>query len=806
MAADDSHDDRTQSFIALTKGTEVSHYKIISKIGAGGMGEVYLAEDTELHRRVALKFLPPHLCQDEDCRKRFKRESQAAAKLDHPNIVPVYEVGEFNSRPFFAMAHVEGKSLREVIKEGRLTESDVIRLTMQVCEGLNKAHESGVVHRDIKPGNIIIDQESRARIVDFGLATVSGEEKLTKTGSTLGTVGYMSPEQIVGKQVDHRSDLFSVGVILYEMLAGRRPFEGDNDAAVARSITDTNPEPVARYKSGTTGELQQIIDKALSKDPSLRYQHADGMLSDLKRLKAVSRPARQSRLGLWVASAIVLLAVTALLLSRPWHQSPATDDVPLIAVLPFDNLGPPEDEYFADGMTEEITSRLAGIQGLGVISRTSSIKYKNSDKQLSEIGKELGVAYILEGTVRWSKGGEHSRVRITPQLIRVSDDRHIWADNYERELMEVFEVQADIAIQIVDKLGVTLLEKDRYSLSTRPTENAEAYKFYLRGVDLIRRMEFRQRPIMEAVEMFDSAVTLDPEFALAHVYGSIAHTICYFSMFGDVSKHAEQALLAAEKALSLEPELAYAHLALGHYYNFIRRDYTRAMEEFSRVRLELHNNPYLFMSIALVQMRQGRFDDAISNFQRAAELDPLDPTRHQMLALSLSYTQQYEQAEWAIDQAIWLDKSRPDFYADKIFLYASWFGDLEKMRQVVEDAKEYVDPMAIVLAQSWDFEIFDIPDDSLLSYFTRASTGNVAPYRFYFGLASIYLRLGRPDTAYSYADSARIIIEMLIEQIPDDANLHGILSFALAHLGRYEAAIEEAQRGKELMSVDDCHW
>ena len=372
MTKHSGDNDETRTYVSLAKGTMVSHYRIVEKIGAGGMGEVYLAEDTELDRKVALKFLPPHLCQDEDCRKRFKREAQAAAKLDHPNIVPVYEVGDFKGRPFFAMAHIEGKSLRQVIKEGKLTVEESVNLIMQICEGLHKAHESGVVHRDIKPGNILIDNEKRVRVVDFGLATVSGEEKLTKTGSTLGTVGYMSPEQVQGKEIDHRSDLFSVGIILYEMLTGRRPFEGDNDAAISRSITDITPEPIERYKSGTTSELQQVIGKALSKDPSLRYQHADGIISDLKR----------AQLGASVDSL------------KPQRK--------MLAVLPFENLGPTEDEYFADGITGEIMSRLAGIQELGVIARTSSIQYKGTEKSIQQNSEEFGVDDKGQPTVNGS--------------------------------------------------------------------------------------------------------------------------------------------------------------------------------------------------------------------------------------------------------------------------------------------------------------------------------------------------------------------------------------------------------------------
>jgi serine/threonine protein kinase len=306
-------DDKTRSFVALTKGTQVGQYKIISKIGAGGMGEVYLAQDSQLDRKVALKFLPQHLCQDEDCRARFTREAKAAAKLDHPNIVPVYEVGEFQGRPYFAMAHIEGQSLRDLIKDGRLGINEAIDLTMQILKGLHKAHESGVVHRDIKPGNIIIDNDGRARLVDFGLAMVTGEDKLTKTGSTLGTVGYMSPEQIEGTKIDHRSDIFSVGVILYEMLTGRRPFEGDNEVAISRSITDAIPEPISRYSSGVTDALQQVIDRALAKDPGMRYQHADDLGSDLKRIRAGYQPTRTRRRGrlLAVISLGAILAVAA---------------------------------------------------------------------------------------------------------------------------------------------------------------------------------------------------------------------------------------------------------------------------------------------------------------------------------------------------------------------------------------------------------------------------------------------------------------------------------------------------------------
>jgi len=288
MSQDNNNDDITRLHIHLEKDTLVGHYRIVEKIGSGGMGDVYLAEDTKLNRRVALKFLSPHLCQDEACRQRFEREAQAAAKLDHPNIVTVYEVGEFQGRPFFAMQHVAGQSLRELIKAKELPIERVTELAIQICEGLHKAHQSGIVHRDVKPANILIDADGRAKILDFGLASVAGTDHLTKTGSTLGTIGYMSPEQAKGEEVDQRSDIFSLGVVLYEMITSKSPFKTDNDAATLRNITETEPEPLARYKSGVDAELQRIISKALQKDRALRYQHTDELSADLKSVRSTS--------------------------------------------------------------------------------------------------------------------------------------------------------------------------------------------------------------------------------------------------------------------------------------------------------------------------------------------------------------------------------------------------------------------------------------------------------------------------------------------------------------------------------------
>ena len=361
--------DNTQSYVALTKGTMVSHYRIVEKIGAGGMGEVYLAEDTDLKRFVALKFMPAHTASNADMRARFTREARAVAALSHPNIVTIHEVGEFGGRPYFAMEHVVGETLRAVIKQGKLTTNQAVRLTMQVCDGLHEAHEAGVVHRDIKPGNIIIDTKGRARILDFGLAMVSGEDKLTKTGSTLGTAGYMSPEQASGRKTDGRSDLFSLGVVLYEMITGRRPFKGEDEAATLHAVTHESPEPLARFKAEIPDGLQDVVDRALDKDVETRYPTAGAMLADLRRLRRrssdtveVTRPGR--RFGPLAVVIIALCAVVIVVAGYLIIDQTLVSEVPgkdgwtnSIAVLIFRDQSPNKDQdYFCEG--QPVVARL----------------------------------------------------------------------------------------------------------------------------------------------------------------------------------------------------------------------------------------------------------------------------------------------------------------------------------------------------------------------------------------------------------------------------------------------------------------
>ncbi|MDH3890463.1 MAG: tetratricopeptide repeat-containing serine/threonine-protein kinase [candidate division Zixibacteria bacterium] len=818
--ADQEPDDNTRTHVVLTQGTMVSHYRIVEKIGAGGMGEVYLAEDSKLSRNVALKFLPTHLCQDEDSRTRFTREAKAAAKLDHPNIVPVYEVGEFQGRPFFAMAHIGGEPLREITKAGKLTVAEAVGLTMQICEGLHEAHDAGIVHRDIKPGNIIIDTKGKPRLLDFGLATVTGEEKLTKTGSTLGTVGYMAPEQISGGKIDKRSDLFSLGVILYEMLTGRRPFEGDNDAAVISAITTSTPEPIARFKSGVTGELQQVINKALAKDPSLRYQHADGMLADLRRLTVETAPPRKNRFALWAAAALVLIIggyFIAVLMKEP--KTVAVTELPVLIVLPFENLGSDTDEYFSDGIRHEIWSRLSTVNGIRVISPRSADQYKETDKSAEQIGQETGADYILEAAIRWDKSGEVDLIRMTPRLTKTSDNYLMWSDNYQQVLLQIFEVQSKIADQIVIALGLTLVETGKLAPDGAPTTNMAAYNFYLRGLE-ISSHTFTLSDFNSAIEMFDSAIALDSSFALAWAQKSINHsTFNFFFTTVDVKHHKREALRAAEKAMELDPILPSANIAMGTYHNYVKRDYDNALASLYAAKSEVVSNADLSEAIGVVKMRQGEWQEALLLFEEATRIDPLNHRRYYYLANDLSMIRDYELADKYIARALVLDPSNPDAAYMKIFVDLLHHGTVDvegnSFKKLVTDVGlAEISTYELTSATSlglWRFIIDRIDPQEALENVRRVGDirGTITertPHRVQLNIAQIFDLTGQHDSAQIHYDSSRIILSSIIDLGDFQFHAYAELGLTYALMGSKEEAIEAGKKAKELMSVDDCHW
>jgi len=601
--------------MALAKDTMVGHYRIVEKIGSGGMGEVYLAQDTQLDRKVALKFLPPHLCADEDCRARFKREAQAAAKLDHPNIISVYEVSEHKGRPYFAMAHVEGKSLKEFAAGRELTTEQILELAIQICDGLYAAHDAGIIHRDIKPSNILIDSHGRARIVDFGLASVRDADQLTKTGSTMGTVGYMSPEQVQGKEVDHRSDLFSLGVVVYELVTRQNPFRRDSEAATLRAVSDDRPEPLARYKAGLPEGMQAIIDKALEKDVGLRYQSMHDLAIDLKRLTRAS-------LGI-----------------------PRQDDSrPSVAVLPFEDMSQSRDQqYFCDGLTEEIISALACVRELRVVSRTSSFSFRDTREDIRDIGRKLNVSNVLEGSIR--RAG--NRIRITAQLIETENGYHLWTEKYDRELEDIFAIQDDVTSSIVKALRPELLP-DEIAGSRKKTSNMDAYTMYLHGLSL---WNMRTGDMLKkSLEYFTGAVTIDPQFALA--YCGIADAYNVMAGYCEIHPRTglEKSKEAAARALELDPNCGEAHSRMGMNLWELEQNKAEAEKEFKKALQLSPNSSSSMQNYAEMLVALGREEEASVLIEAAINLDPLSfPANWHRVSLSL-YSGDLDKAEATASQ------------------------------------------------------------------------------------------------------------------------------------------------------------
>lgn len=636
MAGGHKDNDRTQSYLVLSQGTTVDHYRIVEKIGAGGMGEVYLAQDTELDRKVALKFLPPHLCQDQDCRKRFKREAQAAAKLSHPNIVTIHDVGEFYNRPFIVMEYVEGRSLKEHIQQGDIIHERIIVGAIQICDGLQTAHSAGIIHRDIKPSNIILDVNRRPRILDFGLAAVSGTEQLTKTGSTMGTVGYMSPEQISGREVDHRSDLFSIGVVLYELFSGRPPFKGDTEAATHQAILHNTAEPLARYNSRISDDLQRIVSKLLEKDPELRYQSAAGLISDLKKLA-------QSRSDICTASPAV-----------------GADVRPSIAVLPFENLSAdPEQEYFCDGVAEEIINALTHVDGLHVVARTSAFAFKRKQADIREIGRKLNVETILEGSIQ--KAGK--RVRITTQLVKVANGYHLWSEKYDRDMVDIFAIQDEIGLAVANKLKVELLGEEKKAILKRHTHDLEAHNLYLKGIYFLRM--YTADGFKQAIDYFERALEKDPNYALAY-YG-LAEVFYVATYFGKTapSEAYPAAKGYAKKALEIDHALGEAHAVLGLVYVYYEWNWKLAESELKQALQLTPNSAMVHMSYSWFLSLTEHHNDAIIEVRQAQELDPLSNVVNTHVGFACIWASQYDSAIEELQKTITM---YPSFYLTHYYL------------------------------------------------------------------------------------------------------------------------------------------
>jgi len=787
MSTNEPNDDRTQSFIALTKGTEVGHYRIIEKIGAGGMGEVYLAEDSTLKRKVALKFMPFQYMNDANMRERFTREARAVAALSHPNIVTIFEVGEYNKRPFFAMEHVKGETLKGVIKKGKLTTNEAIDYAMQICEGLHKAHDSGIVHRDIKPANIILDSDNRARILDFGLAMVAGEEKLTKTGSTLGTVGYMSPEQIEGVKVDHRSDLFSVGVILYEMVTGRRPFEGDNDAAVFKAIASSSPEPIARFKSGVTGQLQAVIDKALSKDISIRYQHADGMYAELKRLQTETSVRKKGRLGLWAAAAVIVIAGGYFSYAQFFREKPKPTGPKRLVVLPFDNLGGEDQDYFASGVTDEVISRLSSISGLSVVSRMSAARMKEAGEDIKAIGKELGVEYVLDASARYQLGSDGSRhVRLTTQLINVTEDKIIWSKTYDTVMTEFFAVQANIAEQVAEQMNVVLLDAEKKEVWERWTDSEEAWDYYRRGgKEAYRYGGYGEKPLRTGLALYNKALDLDSNFALPYVALADIYGRLYSFGFDRSDSIKALSLRSAQKAAELSDHVWVSNFPFGRYHAQVTREWEKALDYYEKAyRGDKNHAEYLNYAHHILR-RMGRWEEAYDYMKRVVELEPKGEWHIYDLACDCFYMHRYAEAESLFIETITLSPTYWEAYSQLFVLYAKWHGDLEKAKALVKQSEGFIEPERWDLLMGW----IGPADGKPVDKFKGISMPPMDSLNYHYSLGLVYSSLKKTDSARLHFEYMSNFYNRREDDLDKNPGLNKSFAQMFAGLGDREQAI-----------------
>jgi TolB-like protein/Tfp pilus assembly protein PilF/tRNA A-37 threonylcarbamoyl transferase component Bud32 len=757
----------------LTTGsTFAGRYQIIEELGHGGMGKVYKAFDKEVNVRVALKLVKPEIAADKNTIERFRNELKIAREISHRNICRMYDLGREAETYFITMEYVSGEDLGSFLRRARrLDTGTAVSIARQVCEGLSEAHRQGVVHRDLKPGNIMIDGEGNAKIMDFGIARSLKGKGITGTGAMIGTPEYMSPEQAEGKEADQRSDIYALGVILYKMVTGQVPFEGETPLSVALKQKTEIPKDPRELNAQLPEGLSRLILRCLEKDKEKRFQSAAAVSTELENIedsiitaektvptgkaRLSGEKARRFRLKRFLVPLFmaVALVIVGFILWRvlPGKRAAGPIGVPSVAVLPFEDLSPRKDqEYFCDGMTEELINRLSNIKGLKVPARTSVFMFKGKAEDIRDIGRKLNVQTVLEGSIRRI---DH-QLRVTAQLINVPDGFHLWSETYDRELKDVFNIWDDIALTIADKLKLTLLSDEKARLVKHSTENLEAYNLYLLGRSLFYKAVVEDE-FYRAMSYSDQALAKDPEFALAYVLKAGCYELLCLNGYLAPRDSYPKAKEALVKAIDLDDGLGEAHASLGYLKMVADWDPAGAEKEF---KLALMLSPssvdvHILNSMYLAEMR--RFDEAIAGFKRAVELDPTGPQTYLYLGFAYYWADRFDEALVQIKKALELDSNNLNVQFMIAMIYALKGMSSEALAQAdkMQSALPTPDDAGILSNFGWIYAVLG-QKEKARTFLSRMLDLREKRYVDAFIIAGVYAGLGEKDKAFEWLAKA----------------------------------------------------